>query len=234
MGLFDESDSDETDGTHTAVANGGGVDDDEEDPLEAYMKSLDAESATTPKTASSGGGRLDVDAEDEATSHWDIKQPNKKSSGDANGRLLPKYESVEEEDSFGGSNKFQAQARSAMSNTFVRAGGSKGQTTSKDTGGAAGDDDEDDFDNLQKVRKRQQQMLHQEVEPLERIDHKKVRYDSFRRVFYTPSDTEAGHAWRKEHEVVCTPSSFDPILGFGELGSGGGDDQDGAVFPRSL
>ena len=66
------------------------------------------------------------------------------------------------------------------------------------------EDDEDKFTNLQSIRKHQTEMIHQEVTPLDRVDHKQIHYDSFNRVFYTPTNTEAGSAWRREHEVVCT------------------------------
>jgi len=248
MGLFDESDSDDDDPTPTAIAatnTTSGGDDDEEDPLDAYMKSLDAapaaasSSSSTSKNASTtgGGGRLDVDAEDEATSHWEIASSSikLKLSNDGGARLLPKHDDGGEDDGgavsssassfFGGSKLHAQEARSAMSDTFIRAGGAKNQTSSNEN--SVDNDNEDaNFDNLQNVRKHQQQMLHQEVDPLERIDHKNIQYESFRRVFYTPPDTAAGQAWRKEHEVVCTPSNFDPILGFGDL--------DTAVFPEEL
>ncbi|KAL7539455.1 hypothetical protein ACHAXR_009301 [Thalassiosira sp. AJA248-18] len=246
MGLFDEeSDSDDAGPTAASSTNnstGGNNEEDyeeEEDPLDAYMKSLDAggaQSTTSSTKNSSGGGRLDVDAEDEATSHWETASKTKSSGGAR--LLLPKHEGGEEEDvGFPGESKslHVHEARSAMSSTFVRAGGTKTQSASKDKAGGYDDDDDDDFDNLHKVRKQQQQMLHQEVDPLEHIDHKNIRYDSFQRVFYTPSDTKAGAAWRKEHEVVCTPSNFDPVLGFGDLGGvGAGQATASTVFPEEL
>lgn len=77
-------------------------------------------------------------------------------------------------------------------------------------------------------------MLHQEVDPLEKINHNTIQYSPFNRVFYKPSNTDMGKGWREEHEVVCTPSHFDPVLGFGELLGGDSDDDNAHVFPEEL
>ena len=71
-------------------------------------------------------------------------------------------------------------------------------------------------------------MMYQELDPLVQIDHRIIQYESFQLKFYTPLDTEADQARRKEYEIICSPSNFDPILGFGELGCGNDGD---AVFP---
>lgn len=257
MGLFDESSESDNEGPpNIATAGGGGTDDEEEDTLEAYMKSLDAVPAA-PTTKPSSGGRLDVDAEDEATSHWEISS-KAKPIDDPSDRLLPKHEGGEEmvtgssSASSYGASKFEAQqqqARSAMSSTFVSAGGGSKNKDNQSASNATNyndndddDEDEDKFTNLQSIHKHQTEMLHQEVAPLDRVDHRQMHYARFNRVFYTPMNTEAGAAWRKEHEVVCTPGHFDPILGFGDLGScssgsnqkGGEEEIGGGVFPEEL
>ena len=61
MGLFDEESSE--DERPAQEAGTCDQDDEEEDPLDAFMNSLDANTACSKK---SGGGRLDVDAEEEA------------------------------------------------------------------------------------------------------------------------------------------------------------------------
>ena len=96
MGWFDDdSDDDEEEqkrprkiGLHdfTAETNTKNEtnDNEEEDPLDAYMKSLDAVAAKNSEkkneieasAASPTGGRLDVDNEEEATSHWDHTNTN--------------------------------------------------------------------------------------------------------------------------------------------------------------
>ena len=216
MGLFDESDSD--DDIPTAVNNSGGMEDEEDDTLEAYMNSLnDNDNATSSNNNNcSGEGRLDVDAEDEATSHWNVDKP--KVNGSSSGRLLPKHEDT--------NGKLKAESTTTMSG-FVRAGGNNKQP-SQDNNTQHDNEDTDKFTNLKDVREHQKQMIHAEIDPLEKINHNSIQYNTFNKIFYKPNyDTKEGHAWRKEHDVVCTPSNFDPILGFGELSSEG-------VFPEEL
>jgi hypothetical protein len=233
MGLFDESDEDEQPvGSSTAAPNSHGYDYDnvdDEDPLDAYMNSLNSTADATSTSASqrqpssSGGGRLDHDAEDEATSHWNVATDTSQSNGDGS-RLLGKSEYGEEDEDAPTNGMDQVavaarEARSAMSTTFIRAGGNNKQSA-KDARIGNNDDDADEeggYDSLHKIH----QMQHQEVDPLDVIDHRAIKYESFRRVFIKPRDTEAGHAWRKEHDVVCTPGKYDPILGFGELEDNG-------------
>ena len=212
MGLFDESDSD--DDVPTTSNKVGGVEDEEEDPLEAYMNSLNdndnATSSNNNNNCAGGEGRLDVDAEDEATSHWNIDEP--KVNGGSSSKLLPKHED---------NGKLKAESSTTMSG-FVRAGGNNKQPSQDNT-----QEEEDKFTNLKDVREHQKQMIHTEIDPLEKINHNSIQYNTFNKIFYNSNDTKEGHAWRKEHDVVCTPSNFDPILGFGELSSDG-------VFPEEL
>jgi len=255
MGLFDESDSDDNEvaaptaaavTTTTTTTNDDGEDDDEEeDPLDAYMKSLDA-APTAPSSSSSarkeegGGGRLDVDAEDEATSHWEVAGiKHSSNSGAADSRLLPKHHDdiIDDNVVVAGNSKTSAstrEARSTMYDTFVRAGDNKHIKNNNNNNNNNNNEENDEITNLQKIRQHQKQMIHQEIDPLERIDHRKMKYENFRRVFYTPPNTDMGRMWRKEHEVVCTPPC-DPILGFGDLVDGDGRKGEGsAVFPVEL
>ncbi|KAL7544287.1 hypothetical protein ACHAWF_007671 [Thalassiosira exigua] len=261
MGLFDEDSDDSGDGrallpsSSSAVAaagGGGGVVGDyeeEEDPLDAYMRSLDAAapppppSSPTGSPSSGGGGRLDVDAEDEATSHWEVKRPKSGDGGGGGARLLPKRGGGDASSAARGSSQGlgEREARSALSSTFVRAGAGK-KDGKRSTGGTDGGDDDDDdgFGDLERAEKRRRDMMHQEVDPLARVDHAGIRYGSFRRAFYAPEDTAEGMAWRTEHDVTCAPGGYDPILGFGELGGHGGGHGNGngsddrAVFPEEL
>lgn len=216
MGLFDESDSD--DEVPVTLNKSGDVEDEEEDPLEAYMNSLnDNDNATSSLNNNNncGEGRLDVEAEDEATSHWNIDKPKVNDSSGSGGRLLPKHED---------NGKQKAESSTTMSG-FVRAGGSNKQpsqdNTQHDNVGT------DKFTNLKEVREHQKQMIHTEIDPLESVNHNSIQYNTFNKIFYKSNNTKEGYAWRKEHDVICTPSNFDPILGFGELSSEG-------VFPEEL
>ena len=62
-----------------------------------------------------------------------------------------------------------------------------------------------------------------EIDPLPRVDHDSVPYESFERRFLDPTDTERGRKWRAEHGVQVNGSSrgagIDPVLSFKELGS---------------
>ena len=206
MGLFDEESSEDERPSSAAQAgastNYDEDDDEEEDPLDAFMNTLD-DNTTTAATKKSGG-RLDVEAEEEATSHWNVapSKPNNKSR-----QLLGDLD-----DSSSSMHSLQqaAGARDAMSTTFIRAGGNEEQYR--------GTDSLNDEDSIQKLRQQQ------EMDPLDKISHDSIKYAPFRRNFYTPTNTSSGAAWRKQHDIVCNPSNFDPILGFGEV----------EVFPEEL
>ena len=242
MGLFDESDSDEDDKRPPPYTNiDGGIEgkeeeeeEEEEDALDAYMKSIsNAPTEKNNNASGGGGGRLDVEAEDEATSHWEIAT---KASSKVNATLLPKHEhdvSLQAQDNGKGYTK------SVNLHGFVRAGTTKAQSSASQTnnihnGINNNKDDDDEFTNLNKVREHQVQLLHTEIDPLDKINHDTIQYNTFNRIFYKPSDTNHGHAWRKEHDVVCTPSYFDPILGFGELSSTTNNNNGSGVFPEEL
>ena len=250
MGLFDESDSDEDDKrppSYTNINGGiegssGGIEgkeeEEEEDALDAYMKSIsNAPTEKNNNASGGGGGRLDVEAEDEATSHWEIAT---KASSKVNATLLPKHEhdvSLQAQDNGKGFTK------SVNLHGFVRAGTIKAQSSASQTINIHNginnnkdddNDDDDEFTNLNKVREHQVQLLHTEIDPLDKINHDTIQYNTFNRIFYKPSDTNHGHAWRKEHDVVCTPSYFDPILGFGELSSTTTNNNGSGVFPEEL
>jgi ATP-dependent RNA helicase DDX42 len=85
---------------------------DEEDPLDAYMKTLDTD--TCARTGCSG--RLDVENEEEATSHWE--EPLRIKHGDED-----EHESAADTDSK------SAASRQALENTFHRAAGDKKEAT---------------------------------------------------------------------------------------------------------
>jgi hypothetical protein len=114
MGWFDEEDDDDDDDDeeeeeqqHDPVAHAG-----EEDPLDAYMKSLDTNTSATLSTRPPRAGRLDVENEEEATSHWE--EPLRTKHGDED----------EDEDVSAAESKLAA-SRQALENTFHRAGGKK-------------------------------------------------------------------------------------------------------------
>jgi hypothetical protein len=166
----------------------------DEDPLDAYMNSLDS---STP-LKSSARGRLDHDAEDEATSHWE-----KRSAAAAGGssRLLPsKRDESEEEDSS------SREAKLAMSSTFVRAGDKRQPSSSVDNDHIHNDDESTTLHDRQ----------HQEITPLEKTDTAAIRYPPFRRTFLSPQNTPAAAQWRTQHDITCVPP-IDPLWHFDKV-----------------
>lgn len=216
MGLFDEESSE--DECPPSAAQVGASCEDDEDPLDAFMNSLDDNTAATQtKKSTSSGGRLDVEAEDEATSHWNVapsKQNNKSKLADS--KLLDCHQDAHYDSQASSLDK--GARNNALSNTFIRAGGNKQYNSGTTQHELDEYDDEDSF--VQKHR----QIHHQEIDPLDKISHDGVKYAAFRRNFYIPNNTSSGIAWRKQHDIFCQPSNFDPILGFGEV----------EIFPEEL
>ena len=237
-GLFDESDSDDDGAVPAGAAATLAANDDEgEDPLDAYMNSLAAAPAAADSApAVTQGGRLDMDAEDEATSHWEVTAAT--SASDTHQGLLPPPEDRGDRYATASAKEAAArEARAAMSNTFVAVGGSNSGKKRQQAPGEHPQQPDGHDDDEEEAKRRQ---AHEEVDPLEHINHGDVRYAPFQRAFYRPPDTAEGAAWRREHEVVCAPS-VDPVLGFGELSVDGGgaapadgEEERGAVFPPAL
>jgi ATP-dependent RNA helicase DDX42 len=173
---------------------------DDDDPLDAYMKSL---SSTTPK--SSSGGRLDMDADEEATSHWHEHTAGNNSS------MPRETEASLNEDcantqSFAHSLEGMA-AKSALAESFQMSGTYKKKIV-----------EHDDETGLKRK--------HQEITPLERLDHTGIAYEPFCKIFLTsPQNTEIGIRWRQEETVTCQPSQWDPMTTFEDLNG---------VFPQEL
>lgn len=206
MGWFSDDSGDDEPASSAQALNEA---DDEEDPLDAYMNSLD-NSATIVKPCA---GRLDHDAEDEATSHWEMKNPASSLNWESS-RLLPTNTHAEFEDK----NDVQSSAREAklaMSSTFVKAGGKRAHDNLKD-------DNEEEEPSLQHLAQQHVEMQHQEITPLEKINHNSIRYPPFRRMFVTPKNTAGADKWREEHDITCIPP-IDPILNF-----------DQEIFPQEL
>jgi len=270
MGLFDESESDDDDDGINAAAvevdnNDDDDDEEEEDPLDAYMKSIDHNQTTTatahdddvdeslPNANAANprhrhGGRLDVDAEEEATSHWAVDETTTVHDtiphGNNNVSLLEKYYCHDDEKvvdhhhtaaaaaAISISSRSRSNDKSELYSPFLRAGGqpSREDTNNDDkkkkkkrkivrpssllynaTTTTLEDDDDDDHDS------QLLQLHREEIDPLEHVDHTTFHYSTFRRTFHISTNTHQGQSWRTEHNVVCTPPIYDPILGFGDL-----------------
>lgn len=90
--------------------------------------------------------------------------------------------------------------KSSLETRFHRAGDSRKSSM------AHAEDGVNDFDEAQKIT----------IEPLEKVDHSRITYQSFRKHFRNPSNTPSGSAWRKDHDVTCSDDQIDPVLAFTE------------------
>jgi hypothetical protein len=189
---------------------------DEVDPLDAYMTSL-ASSSSTP-AATTNVGRLDMENEEEATSHW-VEAST--SASLSKKRLLP---SRQEEHGTDGDRKASSsssssltsmQAKSFMANTFHKAG--SGKQKKRDLGQVIDSEDDDAVMAAEANAARRSRT----ITPLDKIQHSTVTYQPFVKQFYNhPANTRVGMEWRKENHI-STSMDVDPIDSFeryGELG----------------
>ena len=189
---------------------------DEVDPLDAYMTSL-ASSSSTP-AATTNVGRLDMENEEEATSHW-VEAST--SASLSKKRLLP---SRQEEHGTDGDRKASSsssssltsmQAKSSMANTFHKAG--SGKQNKRDLGQVIDSEDDDAVMAAEANAARRSRT----ITPLDKIQHSTVTYQPFVKQFYNhPANTRVGMEWRKENHI-STSMDVDPIDSFeryGELG----------------
>ena len=170
----------------------------EEDALDAYMKSLgNSESETTKKRPSSPSiGRLDVENEDEATSHWETQQQQQQQQqhndyDDNNNDNDDSNNELSQSDS-------AREAAYMLESTFHRASNQQQQL------------DEDGKD-------------HRQVNiQLQRVQHDQMNYANFKKCFLVMDksnkyrNSHEGNKWRKENHVYCNPP-LDPIYDFAEL-----------------
>jgi hypothetical protein len=163
MGWFDDDDSDGEDEQKPKALD---THDDDEDPLDAYMKSLE-KPPTTQANAPPRPDRLDVENEDEGTIHWEERRVES------------------EEDEIDASR----QAQHALTSTFHKAGSKQTNVSIQ----------------------------------LDIVRHDEIQYNTFNKVFLERTETPAGHAWRQQEAVVCTPIPFDPITSFQSIAALLGD-----------
>jgi hypothetical protein len=212
MGWFSDDSGDE-DPAVPSSSNNPQNEDEDEDPLDAYMNSLDSAAAANHRQSRPSGQRLDHDAEDEATSHWENKRPHVGTSSAS--RLLPTGARAElQEDDDGETATAHArEARLAMSTTFVKAGDKRKPHQDDQHPHSQENDEEDEEPSLQQLSQQHQEMHHQEITPLEKINHTTIQYHPFRKLFIPPKNSPTSLQWRTSHDITCTPP-IDPILYF--------------------
>ena len=259
MGWFDDSDdedendnkdvgrmrqmmgSPEIQSASISTTKNDGNNESEEDPLDAYMKTLEKAAANTPSSAKKndtdhGGascsgapgdasttGRLDVDNEDEATSHW-VDTEGNNSSSVRNGK-----------DASTSSDNSSNNTNNASDNT---ARGMASRALQRDFQKAS-----DQQQQQQQHRRQQQHNQQGDVDiKLQRIQHDQMKYTQIQKCLFsstshqdsnknednddanndnitatTTRNTTEGHEWRKENQVTCQPPTLDPIYDFAEL-----------------
>lgn len=231
MDWFDDDESDDEDEEDQRIRqkealtfksatnnNDGNADDEEEeDPLDAYMKTLqdkdkepskqnpndDNNFTNTATAAFKSGGRLDVECDDEATSHWVNKSDcdNIKSTNNIASATIQEGESNKQK---------QGTAFQTMQSTFHRS--SDQQQQQQDESSTMNTKDHRDV-NIQ----------------LQQVKHDEMGYKPFEKNYLLPMsyevntdnndstrNTSEGHQWRKENQVTCHPP-LDPIYDFAEL-----------------
>ena len=207
MGFFDDSSDDEDRTTRQTIgfpdiqslekSTKDDKNDNEEDPLDAYMKILnnDVDNSANKNdsdsdhdsgnAASASQGRLDVDNEDEATSHWreNNKSHNALAISDAHGES---------------DNTARGMASRTLQKNFHKASDQQQQQQ--------GD-----------VGIRLQQVLHGQIKYAE--FEKCLLSTGLGDVKNQDNarNTTEGNQWRKQNQVTCQPPTLDPIYDFAEL-----------------
>ena len=195
--------------------DGNDDDDEEEDPLDAYMKTLqdkdkkpakqnpndDNNFTNTATAASKSGGRLDVECDDEATSHWVNKSDsdNIKSTNNIASTILQEGESSRQKQGH------------TMQSTFHRSSDQQQQQQQDESTTMNTKDHRD-------VNIQLQQVKHDEMgyKPFEKNYLLPISYEVNTNNINSARNTSEGHKWRKENQVTCHPP-LDPIYDFAEL-----------------
>jgi superfamily II DNA/RNA helicase len=180
----------------------------EEDALDAYMNSLGrqakADDDAKRRNGRSGPSteRLDVENEEEATSHWEATPFEK-----------DWIEQQPQPQSPAGTISAHAEASNALQTTFHRASNQQQQQQQYlpprgGGGGGGGGGNTDDVDRQVNIQ-------------LEQVQHSTMQYRDFQKCFLPMEkdgkrNTYEGHKWRKEHHISCQPP-VDPIYDFAEL-----------------
>lgn len=200
----------------------GGDDDDEVDPLDAFMNDLSKNSSSSKSERNTiRESRLDMDNEDEATAHWKISKTLITKNDDISTEGKDHDQSLSSSSSSPPPSHTSMQAKAAMSSTFHKAGQKKKSNSdgSDSISQGAGAITDKYLENDEEHYK------------LEKVNHNKRKYPSFRKMFLFGDDfhggerkrkrgngTNFGRSWRQENEVSCSIDDIDPILLFQEYG----------------
>jgi len=207
MGWFSDNDDDKSSASLSSTKSVS--DDDDIDPLDAYMTGIGDKVASEAAELSSGAKkrakieRLDVEGEEEATAHW-----------------MNKADKIEIDDK---ASKSGSSLSHGLASTFT----SSSSTSSQSVSMRGKNDSLNDEDYLKKQRDA-------EIEPLPTVVHASIPYSPFNRLFLKVSDTPSYKSWRDSHKISIGPDSFDPILSFSCLSISKVSSHDDHIFPESL
>jgi CRISPR/Cas system-associated endonuclease/helicase Cas3 len=209
MGWFDEDDDDDEEeeekapkrpqlmGADDLLNDTGKTADEEEDPLDAYMKSL---GSAAPSSDTKNAGRMDFDNEDEATGHWKTTEQPKK----VNDSNDDDDDDVDED----GFIKRSAVAKRKLQETFHKAGAKRDANDSNE---------DEDKPRSKQVDIQLEQVNHNEMkyEPFEKVFWKPPPSNN------TDSNNQQHQSWRHQHGITVQPpqyqNQFSPIYDFLEL-----------------
>jgi len=208
-----------------------GDDNDEVDPLDAYMSSLQGQQVIAAASGAASadeqeeeateeedgdfdggggrsrknrGGRLDWDGEDEATEHWYRKQRPSK-----NGLRQQRDEEEEEGEAIIMRKTQQQQQQEQKSSTATSS------STALDSYFHKADHHRSDNRAANGEQKQQQQWWerNEDGRSADAADGNRQP----RMSFWTAADTAAGREWRRSNLVTCQPGAIDPIFALEEL-----------------
>ena len=203
--------------------------DEEEDPLDAFMKTLDP---TAAKSTAPRASRLDVENEEEATKHWEENDPAKDSNNNtlagstatALASALDGQTNHDNEVDEDGFIKRSALAKRALEETFHKAGNNSQRQDATATATTNSDDEEGAAAAAKKSK-------HIDIQ-LQKINHAQMHYEPFEKVFWSPppqstnhnsnnnnNSQAVDHSWRREHDITVHPPLVlaSPIYDFMEL-----------------
>ena len=185
----------------------------EEDPLDAYMKTLNKvpagtttdegpdsslKAATTKRKAS----RLDLDNEEEATSHWQEPISTGNTQHHSSNEHNVEQDNNNELDQ-DGYVKRSTVAKRALQQTFRKAG-SDGTLASR-YGDSDSDDGDDAMHALRSNKHHGKASKEMDIQ-LDQVDHKHMKYNPFEKVFWKPPpqkiSNNSDYAWRRQHGIA--------------------------------
>jgi len=186
----------------------------EEDPLDAYMKSLSSSSskgggadADADADKKKGYGRLDMDNEEEATAHWKLSSTKTVSSSIENEK--EDFFSTADTMSNSSSSLKESSSNNILSKIFHKAGEAAKKTPSSNenlTDGNSFYDEDDEIDSDINMQAIMAQKRKRDIDPLEKMDHSNKKYSHFRKCLLSEQNRQLFH---QQGKLLLVPSDDD-------------------------